>query len=128
MRRVLFVALSIAATGLLAQQPPPKLEPLPEAPPPPVVRDGADEPTVRIAPQEGDKIEEIRDGGRVIMIKVTPPGGVPYNLVDTSAPATRRRANRSIPAYARRCGPSRRSSEFVRLLKSIPLVGFHPCI
>jgi hypothetical protein len=83
MRRVLFVALSIAATGLLAQQRPPKLEPLPEAPPPPVVRDGADEPAVRIAPQEGDKIEEIRDGGRVIMIKVTPPGGVPYYLVET---------------------------------------------
>lgn len=83
MRRVLFAALSVAATSLLAQQPPPKLEPLPEAPPPPVVRDGADEPTVRIAPQEGDKIEEIRDGGRVIMIKVTPPGGVPYYLVDT---------------------------------------------
>lgn len=83
MRRVLFAALSVAATSLLAQQPPPKLEPLPEAPPPPVVRDGADEPAVRIAPQEGDKIEEIRDGGRVIMIKVTPPGGVPYYLVDT---------------------------------------------
>jgi hypothetical protein len=83
MRRVLFVALSVGATGLLAQQPPPKLEPLPEAPPPPVVRDGADEPAVRITPQQGDKIEEIRDGGRVIMIKVTPPGGVPYYLVDT---------------------------------------------
>lgn len=83
MRRVLFFALSVAATGVLAQQRPPKLEPLPEAPPPPVVRDGADEPAVRIAPQAGDKIEEIRDGGRVIMIKVTPPGGVPYYLVET---------------------------------------------
>jgi hypothetical protein len=83
MRRVLFLALSVAATSVLAQQRPPKLEPLPEPPPPPVVRDGADEPAVRIAPQEGDKIEEIRDGGRVIMIKVTPPGGVPYYLVET---------------------------------------------
>ena len=83
MRRVLFPLLLAAAAGVLAQQPPPKLEPLPEAPPPPVIRDGADEPAVRIAPQEGDKIEEIRDGGRVIMIKVTPPGGVPYYLVET---------------------------------------------
>jgi hypothetical protein len=83
MRRAFFVALSFAAASVLAQQRPPKLEPLPEAPPPPVVRDGADEPAVRIAPQEGDKIEEIRDGGRVIMIKVTPPGGVPYYLQDT---------------------------------------------
>jgi hypothetical protein len=64
--------------------PPPKLEPLPEPPPPPPgVRDiGADEPRVRIAPQEGDKVEEIRDGGRVIMLKVTPPGGAPYYLID----------------------------------------------
>jgi hypothetical protein len=83
MRRAFFLVLSVAATGVLAQQRPPKLEPLPEAPPPPVIRDGADEPAVRIAPQEGDKVEEIRDGGRVIMIKVTPPGGVPYYLVDT---------------------------------------------
>jgi hypothetical protein len=83
MRRVLFLALLIAAGGLLAQQPPPKLEPLPEPPPPPLIRDGADEPSVRIAPQEGDKIEEVRDGGRVIMIKVTPPNGVPYYLQDT---------------------------------------------
>jgi hypothetical protein len=83
MRRVLFPLLLAAAAGVLAQQPPPKLEPLPEAPPPPVIRDGADEPAVRIAPQAGDKIEEIRDGGRVIMIKVTPPGGVPYYLVET---------------------------------------------
>jgi hypothetical protein len=91
MRRALSLALSVAATGLLAQQPPPKLEPLPEAPPP-VIRDGADEPAVRIAPQEGDKVEEIRDGGRVVMIKVTPPGGVPYylqNYVGTGNPAAR---------------------------------------
>ena len=82
MRRVLFLALSAAAAGVLAQQPPPRLEPLPEAPPPPLIRDGADEPRVRIAPQEGDKIEEVRDGARVVMIKVTPPHGVPYYLYD----------------------------------------------
>ena len=82
MRRVLFLALSAAATGLLAQQPPPKLEPLPEPPPPPLVRDGGDEPRVRIAPQEGDRVEEMRDGGRVVMLKVTPPNGIPYYLMD----------------------------------------------
>jgi hypothetical protein len=92
MRRVLFLALSVAATSLMAQERPPKLEPLPEAPPPPVIRDGADEPSVRIAPQEGDKIEEVRDGGRVVKIRVTPPGGVPYELQDylgTGNPAAR---------------------------------------
>lgn len=66
----------------MAQQPPPKLEPLPEAPPPPTIREGAEEPRVRIAPQEGDRVEEVRDAGRVVMIKVTPPGGVPYYLLD----------------------------------------------
>ena len=82
MRRVLLPILFAAATGAVAQQPPPKLEPLPEPPPPPAIRDGADEPRVRIAPQEGDRVEEVRDAGRVVMIKVTPPGGVPYYLLD----------------------------------------------
>ena len=82
MRCVLFLALSAATSGLFAQQPPPNLEPLPEPPPPPLIREGADEPRVRIAPQEGDKVEEVRDGGRIVMLKVTPPHGVPYYLVD----------------------------------------------
>ena len=82
MRRVLFLVLLTAAAGVLAQQRPPRLEPLPEAPPPPLVRDGADDPRVVIKPQEGDKVEEVRDGGRVVMLKVTPPSGVPYYLLD----------------------------------------------
>ena len=82
MRCAFFVLISAAAAGALAQDRPPRLEPLPEAPPPPLVRDGADEPRVRIAPQEGDKVEEVRDGGRVVMLKVTPPNGVPYYLMD----------------------------------------------
>ena len=83
MRRALFLALSVSAAGALAQQqPPPKLEPLPEPPPPPLIRDGADEPRVRIAPQEGDRVEEVRDGGRIVMLKVTPPNGIPYYLLD----------------------------------------------
>jgi hypothetical protein len=84
MRRVLFLVLLTAAAGVLAQQRPPRLEPLPEASPPPVIRDGADDPRVVIKPQEGDKIEEYRDGGRVVMLKVTPPGGVPYYLLDVA--------------------------------------------
>lgn len=82
MRRVLFLVLLAATTGAWAQQRPPKLEPLPEPPPPPLIRDGADEPRVRIAPQEGDRVEEMREGGRVVMLKVTPPGGTPYYLMD----------------------------------------------
>ena len=89
MRRILFLALSAAAAGALAQQqPPPKLEPLPEPPPPPLIRDGADEPRVRIAPQEGDRVEEMREGGRVVMLKVTPPNGIPYYLMDLTGNGT----------------------------------------
>jgi hypothetical protein len=84
MRPILCLILSFAAACALAQQRPPKLEPLKEPPPPPLVRDGADEPGVRIAPQEGDKVEEVRDGGRLRMLKVTPPHGVPYYLIDST--------------------------------------------
>ena len=83
MRRILFLALSVAAAGALAQQQrPPKLEPLPEPPPPPLIRESSDEPRVRIAPQEGDRVEEMREGGRIVMLKVTPPNGIPYYLMD----------------------------------------------
>lgn len=82
MRRVFFALLSVAASSVLAQDRPPRLEPLPEPPAPPLIRDGADEPRVRIAPQEGDKVEEVRDGGRVVMLRVTPPNGPAYYLLD----------------------------------------------
>ena len=80
--RLLFLALTVAAAGAFAQQRPPQLEPLPEPPPPPLIRDGADEPRVRIAPQEGDKVEEMREGGRIVMMRVTPSNGIPYYLMD----------------------------------------------
>ena len=31
-----------------------------------------------------EKVEEIRQNGRVVILKVTPPGGTPYYLVDTT--------------------------------------------
>jgi len=84
MRRLLLVALVVVLASSLAhaQKPPPKLEPLPEPPPPPPMP--IEEPAVRIPVQEGDKIEEVREGGRVVMLKVTPPNGKPYYLVDTT--------------------------------------------
>src|SRR5215831_13164189 len=86
MRRLIFLVFLLAATGLLAQPAPhvaPKMEPLPEPPPPPPIP-GPDEPSVRIPVQSSDKVEEIRDGGRVIALKVTPVGGRPYYLYDTT--------------------------------------------
>ena len=82
MRSIVAVLLLVAA-GAAAQQRPPELEPLPEPPPPPPSA-GPDEPAVRIPVQREDKVEEIRQGGRVVMLKVTPPGGKPYYLVDTT--------------------------------------------
>jgi hypothetical protein len=71
------------AFAALAQDRPPKLEPLPEPPPLPA-GPAADEPRVRIPVQEGDTIEPVRRGGVVVAVKVTPPGGRPYFLIDTS--------------------------------------------
>ncbi|HEV2431123.1 MAG TPA: DUF2782 domain-containing protein [Burkholderiales bacterium] len=84
MRRTLLVGLFfiLVASPAHAQRRPPKLEPLPEPPPPPPM--SVEEPAVRIPVQEGDKVEEVREGGRVVMLKVTPPHGKPYYLVDTT--------------------------------------------
>ena len=80
------LALVVAAPLVLAQAPPPRLEPLPDVPPPPPgVRDIApDEPRVRIAPSGAESVEEVREGGRVVMYKVTPHDGAPYYLYDTT--------------------------------------------
>ena len=61
--------------------PPPKLEPLPEIPPPPGATDPELEPQVTITRKEGQTVEEARVAGRVVWIKVTPPHGRPYFLV-----------------------------------------------
>jgi hypothetical protein len=80
MKRLAFLFAAAAMSGAIAQERPPDLEPLPEPPPPPEMP--ADEPQVRIPVQEGDKVEEIRSAGRVVALKVTPPNGRPYFLVD----------------------------------------------
>jgi hypothetical protein len=90
MRKILALAAALAlaawAAGAPAQQkPPPRLEPLPEPPLPPNARDaGLEEPRVIIQQQQEDIVEEIRDNGRVVMLKVTPPGAAPYYLLDTT--------------------------------------------
>ena len=83
MRRLAGFLLMLCMAGALAQSRPPKLEPLPEPPPPPPIP-GPDDARVRIPVQESDKVEEVREGGRVVMLKVTPAHGKPYYLVDTT--------------------------------------------
>ena len=83
MRRFVLL-LAFLSCNAVAQRKPPAMEPIPEPPPPP--EPGVEQPEVRIEqPAAGDKVEEIREGGRVVMLKVTPKsGGKPYYLVDTT--------------------------------------------
>jgi hypothetical protein len=83
MRRLLATLLVCVACTAAAQQRPPKLEPIPEPPPIPPAP-GIEEPRVRIPVQEGDKIEPIRQDGRVVAVRVTPRGGKPYYIIDTT--------------------------------------------
>jgi hypothetical protein len=72
--------LMIAACAAPAQGAAPKLEPLPEPPP---AMAGPEDAAVRIPVQEKATVEEVhRIGGRVVAVKVTPPGGRPYFLID----------------------------------------------
>ncbi len=76
------LALCIALPALA--QTPPKLEPIPEPPPPPpgLQPDPALEPQVTITQRGEDKVEEFRIKGRLYMVKVTPPHGKAYYLID----------------------------------------------
>ncbi len=81
--RKLFVIAMLAAAPVVAQDKPPKLEPIPEPPPPPAgVVDTDEAPEVTVSTRGEDKIEEYRIKGRLYMIKVTPKVGKPYYLVD----------------------------------------------
>ena len=82
MRRFVLLLAFLAFNAVAQQRKPPVMEPIPEPPPPP--EPGVEQPEVRIEPAAGDKVEEIREGGRVVMLKVTPKNGKPYYLVDTS--------------------------------------------
>jgi hypothetical protein len=62
----------------------PVLQPLPEPPPPPpgYEPDPALEPQVTILKRGEDTVEEFRINGQLYMVKVTPPHGTPYYLID----------------------------------------------
>ncbi|WP_068635763.1 DUF2782 domain-containing protein [Thauera butanivorans] len=80
MRRTLIALLLAAAMPAYAQQPP-GLEPIPEPPPMPMEGE-IDEPEVTIIQRGEDTVAEYRIRGRLYMVKVTPPHGVPYYLID----------------------------------------------
>lgn len=85
MRRLLPLLFAAFALGAAAQSRPPKLEPLPEPPPPPPgVLNEALEPQVTIVRRGEDKVEEYRLEGKLYMLRVTPPHGVSYYLIDNT--------------------------------------------
>ena len=86
MRPVAVFVFMCAAAGAFAQ------DERPAEPP--------DEPAVRIPVQQGDRVEEVRVGGRVVMLKVTPPGGTPYYLVDTGVPRDALDDGTRVPMWA----------------------------
>ena len=64
---------------------PADLQPVPEPPPPPpgYQPDPSLEPQVTIVQKGETKEEQYRVNGRLYMVKVTPPHGVPYYLIDS---------------------------------------------
>lgn len=83
MRSFISALLLAAALPVAAQSRPADLQPLPEPPPPPPgFIDAPDAPQVTIRKRGEDQVEEYRMNGKLYMIKVTPPHGTPYYLVD----------------------------------------------
>ena len=77
----LLASLLFIAPALSADKAPP-LQPLPDIPPPPGMVDPELEPQITIKQRGNDRVEEFRVKGRLYMIKVTPPHGKPYYLID----------------------------------------------
>ncbi len=85
MRRLIVVVFSALALNVAAQTSLPKLEPIPEPPPaPPGVVNESLEPQVTITRRGEDRVEEFRMEGKLYMLKVTPPHGVSYYLLDNT--------------------------------------------
>jgi Protein of unknown function (DUF2782) len=91
MRHFLQLALLLAAFAIALPVVPsavaqdrPKAQPIPEPPPPPpgFELDPALEPQVTILKRGEDSVEEYRISGKLYMVKVTPPHGRPYYLID----------------------------------------------
>ena len=85
MRRLILLSL-FALPLLAAEQQPPGLEVLPEAPEPPAAVESGEEmePDITIIRKAKKTIQEYRKGGKLYMIKVIPDIGPPYYFLDTN--------------------------------------------
>ena len=77
------LTLLVTAPAVLAQSAS-GAQPIPEPPPPPpgFELDPALEPQVTIRKRGEDTVEEYRVGNKLYMLKVTPPNGRPYYMID----------------------------------------------
>ncbi len=82
MRPLFMLSAGLLLCGLAHAQQPSQRQPLPEIPPPPGVEEAVLLPEVTITTRGEDKVEEYRIRGRLYAIKVTPPHGRPYYLID----------------------------------------------
>lgn len=99
MRLTPLLCIACLATGPAWAEESPKLEALPYIPPPPGMVDTELEPQITITQKGEDKVEEFRIKGRLYMIKVTPPHGKPYYLVDTRGDGLMRRYDDLSPNF-----------------------------
>lgn len=97
--RSLMFALTLAlvlSSGVHAA--PVKLEPVPVIPPPPgMAQDPSLEPQITILQRGHDRVEEFRVRGKLYMLKVTPPHGTPYYLLDPTGNGQFLRMNEITP-------------------------------
>ena len=94
------LAALLAALGIpAASGDKPRLEPIPDIPPPPGVVDPTLEPQITIIQRGGDRVEEFRIKGRLYLIRVTPPHGRPYYLVDQRGDGAMRRYDDLSPNF-----------------------------
>lgn len=94
-----FLCAALAATNAWAADKPARLEPLPDIPPPPGMVDPDLEPQITIQQRGQDRVEEYRIRGQLYMVKVTPPHGKPYYLVDQRGDGQMRRYDDLSPNF-----------------------------
>ena len=83
---LILLAFHLPALAQSQARPVPKgSTPLEEPPPPPQVKEDPEmEPKVTTRKDGENTVEEFRVKGKLYMIRVTPPHGVPYVLVDNN--------------------------------------------
>ncbi|MDP2831892.1 MAG: DUF2782 domain-containing protein [Pseudomonadota bacterium] len=77
----------------------PGLVPLPDIPPPPGMVDPSLEPQITIVQRGNERVEEFRIKGKLYMIRITPPHGRSYYLVDQRGDGAMRRYDDLSPNF-----------------------------